>query len=690
MATPQETKKDVMSKVNGVMAALNLYPNLSSTNTQLSFSQSANPIDLLVDFFKTTKGYDWLIDTVSKYISHELPALELSVKGVLLSNIRIMLSCSVNPIITRRMINDGIVIDLDKTDLLNIFNYSPLNKEQNNPGKYFYFGCDKEDGISMIDDLKYSRDFNAVLWYAKNTPGDRIVWRREGDVSKQTIVSRIGENEWTKQVKSNGIATIEFNGRSSGLRKADGSSHLIQEPIDNCLHLFIGYCIPPKTGGKKEEISQCTKILVEFNSFSEELSEFEEKVYNTKKIMTDEAEFRGAIPEELNRIEIDYNNDLYILNKLTNALNGIDIDNPEPIDTTVIGIMGDSTFELNTIHEVITIPPELLDTNTVITKNQKINYMEQYVSGTLDYPSPESNYYYLHPLFEWNTDFIMSMKLFDEKVVAAQLLEALTNCLSFGVAFSINPQMQFVQQQIRDLVTKIIETDEGTVSDCFFSFSNEKYNTMLNEVELNRARLYSVNNNTINNVPSASDIMESLNTLSHDATKEELKGAINGSLFSAATNTISDISEYKLNSGLNANFSIIDNLLTQLVYTVTSIILQPKVYTLLMANLTVLGDEPNFDLSKFMQQFSDLISSLIKEVRDNILEYFKNELLKILGDLVKTLAVRLTLEQYQYYITLLTHCIDCFKSHKGQYDWLQDNVNYADITELNQIENQEC
>jgi hypothetical protein len=109
-----------------------------------------------------------------------------------------------------------------------------------------------------------------------------------------------------------------------------------------------------------------------------------------------------------------------------------------------------------------------------------------------------------------------------------------------------------------------------------------------------------------------------------------------------------------------------------------------------MANLTVLGNEPNFDLAKFIQQFSDLISSLIKEIRDHILEYFKNELLKILQDLVKTLAVRLTLEQYQYYITLLTHCLDCFKLHKNEFDWSQDDVNYADITELNQQENQEC
>ena len=692
MATPQETKKDVMSKVNGVMAALNLYPELSSTNTQLSFSPSANPIDLLVDFFKTTKGYDWLISTVSKFISYELPALELAVKGVLLSNIRIMLSCSVSPIITKNMINDGIVIDLDKTDLLNIFTYSPLNHSQNNPGKYYYFGCDPEDGINMVDDLKYSRDFNAVLWYAKNTPGDRIVWRREGDADKQPIVTRINANDWTKQVKSNGIATIEFNGRSSGLRKADGSSHFIQEPIDNCLHLFIGYCIPQETNGKKEEISQCTRILTEFNSFSEEIDDYIKQVKVYAKNVKKDSKNNNTIPEEFNRLDTEFNNDLHLLNKLKSALDGIDIDNPQSEETTVQGIMGETSFELNTIRKTITIPYDLLLTNTTIVKTQKINYMEQDVRSTLDYPSAESNYYFLHPLFEWNTDFIMSMKLFDEKVVAAQLIDALTKSLSFNGEFNISAQMQFIQQQIRDLVTKIIETDEGTVSDCFFSFSNDKYSAMLNEVELNRFKLHSINDSTVNNIPSVSEVMESINTLSHDATKEEMNSAISGSLFSAASSTRPGIvgEQLQISTDFNVNFNIIDNLLTQLVYTITSIVLQPKIYMLLMANLTVLGNEPNFDLVKFMQQFSDLISSLIKEIRDNILEYFKNELLNILTDLVKTLAAKLTIEQYQYYITLLTHCIDCFKLHRGEYDWIQDDVNYADITELNQTENQEC
>ena len=679
-----------MSKVNGVIAALNLYPELSSTNTQQSYSPSTNPTDLIVDFFKATKGYDWLIDTVSRFISYELPALELAVKGVLLSNIRIMLSCSVSPIITRNMINDGIVIDLNRTDLLNIFKYSPLDKKPTNPGKYFYFGCDPEDGITIVEDLKKSRDFNAVLWYSKNTPGERIVWRRESDIDKEIILSKINEEKWAKQVKSNGIATIEFNGRSSGLRKADGSSHMIQEPIDNCLHLFIGCCAPKETGSKKTEITNCTRVLSSFNTFSDKIDATIQRIETTKKTSKQEAVDNGATPEELNKIDSDCNNDLSIMNRLKDALNGIE--NGIQTNKTVYEIMGQSYFELNSIHETIQIPSELVNTNTETVKAEKKQYMADDSTAVYDYPLPESNYYYLHPLFEWNTDFIMSLKLFDEKVVAAQLIEALTNCLSFSAELNISAQTKFIQLQIRDLVTKVIESDDGTVSDCFFSFSNDSYNAMLNEVELNRASLHSVNGTTVNDIPSVEDVMSSLNTLSHDATKEELNSAISGSLFSAANNTGPAIvgKQLDFDADLSVNFNIIDNLLTQLAYVITSVVLQPKVYTLLMANLTVLGNEPNFELSKFIQQFGDLMSALIKEIRDNLLEYFKEELLKVLGNLVKELATKLTLEQYQYYITLLTHCINCLNSHRGEFDWVQDNVDYADITELNQEENQEC
>lgn len=706
MPTPQDTKRDAMAKVNSVMAAINLYPSLDTTNTQLSFSSSANPIDLLVDFFKSTKGYDWLIDKVSDYIVYAIPVLEVTVKGVLLSNIRIMLSCSINPLITAKMIRDGVVFDLNQTDLLNIFNFSPLDKSEKNMGRYFYFGCNPEDGIEIIDDVKKSRDFNAVLWYCKNTPGERVVWKRNKDVNKPDNLHKSedeDEDVWLKQVKSNGIATIEFNGRAGGLTNAVHNGMYIQEPISNCIHVFIGNTTPVMTGNPDPQttlnsISTQTKLINQYNQLKQDLTDIEKRITQGKVDNRALVLENGASQEALDSIEQQATDDYYLINRIRYSIEGIDIAHGKVQRDKMVDIVGDvssrgefyTTFdEFGTIHEALKVPNTLMETTTVKAQAEKIRLLTETESFSADYPSVESNYYYRRPLFEWNTDYIMSMKLFDPKVVTAQLLDALTKCLQFNGGISITPQMQFVQNQMRDLVTKIIETDEGTVSDCFFSFTNDSYNALINEVELNRANLYTTNGQTINEVPSAEEILDSLNTLSQDASKEELKSAISGSVFSAVGGIKAHGSgQFDASFGFQTKFSIIDNLLTQLTNVIVMTVIQPKIYVLLMANLKFLGNEPNFDLAKFIQQFRDLISQIIKEIRDSILEFFKKELIDVLKDLTKNLAISLTLEQYKYYISLLTHCIDCFKIH--QNDWSQDDVRYADITELTQEENQEC
>ena len=102
--------------------------------------------------------------------------------------------------ITKRLIQEGTVFDLNQIDLLNMFRYSPLDTSSSalafNPRRnYYYFGCTPEDGINYIDDLKDARDFNAVLWYAKNTQ-ERLGAGRECGVGKNRRIEGVqGHNQ---------------------------------------------------------------------------------------------------------------------------------------------------------------------------------------------------------------------------------------------------------------------------------------------------------------------------------------------------------------------------------------------------------------------------------------------------------------------------------------------------------------
>ena len=121
------------------MSILDKYPELSNGNTYLSVNTSTNPFEFLMDCFKGTVGYDVLINIISTFISTGLPALEVAVKGVLLTNIKNLLTCSLNPFITDDILREGIVFDLSQIDITDKLRYSPISQK----GKYYYFGCNK-------------------------------------------------------------------------------------------------------------------------------------------------------------------------------------------------------------------------------------------------------------------------------------------------------------------------------------------------------------------------------------------------------------------------------------------------------------------------------------------------------------------------------------------------------------------
>lgn len=725
MPTAQQIKEKALSTVNGVMTALDMYPEMNNTNTNLSNNISSNPIDLLIDFFKSTKGYDALIDIVSKCIIYLPPVLETSVKAILLTNIQSILSCSIKPIITEDMIKEGVVFDMNRIDLFNIFSYSPIDHSVNNPGRYYYFGCDKNDGIDIVDKVKASEDFNAVLWYCKNNPGERVVWRRKKDrendtgynLSKTTVN---GVTTWTKQPKSNGIVTLQYNGRSSGLTDSENNNYYTQEPMENCLHVFYGCNVPLSNNDAiREQIAQRTanindleSILDMLKTCSKELDEYKRRM--STEFIKNNNEDGKRINELLKKVD-NYNE---TIEKIKKAIYGV---NGQTISASLNGVR---TFNFTEIDRVIEIPRSLMASSLTLEGDAKVRAIAS-LNSPSDYPPAISNYYYRHLMMEFNYDFVMSMKLFDEKVLVAQLLDALTNCLKYSISgaiqgdlsgnvglnvngnINISFQQQFVEAQLREMVTRIIESDDSFISDCFFTFSNDYYNKLLQEVEMSRAGLNTNDGSQASTIPSPEIIMSQLNGLAKDASKEELKDVIKGSIYQAASCTnphgageinttlnLNTILGFDVTGGINGNLKVninfIEQLLTKLVYSIVMIIMSPKVYVLLMANLKVVGQEPNFDLNKFIQQFSDLISSIIHNVRDLILDYIRGEILNIMQELASKLAVKLTIEQYQYYTELLTKAIECMKIHGREYDWAQDDVNYADITELSSSINQEC
>lgn len=682
MADIKKIKSEAIATIDAALTILNKFPEFDEGNINLSYNTSFNPFDFLMDLFKSTMGYDKFIQVISDIIVLELPAIEIAVKAVLITNFKNLISCTLNPLISDEVLRNGFTFNLEEVDILGILNYSPLAPKIGslnlNPGKYFYFGCDK---LEYPSELKRAGDFNAFLWYVKNISIGREVWTGvpeiqatfgdsvwgRGDYTTQKELPNDNETSFYNQDKdkcnqSAGILTLEFNEKGSSIKDAEGNSdYNLKTPYNNCIHVFIGNTAPWNDNqiiawkgdleNIERQIEDLKSKLYEKQTFLDNIiKEYEEKTKDdVVKGKTDASEGK-AMMEEFNEIK--------------------------------------ERTEL----EIHYIKVEIFQKNEEKHSVQKELYQYMRFNDSVQYRTIEQNYYYRRTIIEFNTDYIMSLKLFDSKVVAAQLIDALTACLSIDLNLSY--EQLFIKNEIQKMVKMINETDDIVVNDCFFTFSNEEFNAMVQKSELIRAGLLSENGELNSDTHiDANSLLKKLNEINPDSSKEQISTVISGTL-TDISKTIST-ADYEINDkvNFNAQMNFIENLLSNLAYVITSAVVSPKLYLLLGINLQMLGSETNFDLAAFMEMHKQMIAAIIRAIRDALIQKLVEKLYKLVGYLAEEIGQKMSIEQILYYKDLLKKCIECFKLWgKDRYmDFDVNNIDYSDIyEEEDEVENNNC
>lgn len=738
MANIKQIKSKVLATIDAAMSILNRFPDLNESNTELSFNTSTNPFTLFMDLFKTTTGYNKLISILAKFISYELPILESAVKSILIAKLKDIISCSVNPFFTEDILKNGIVFNVEEIDIADVLKYSPYDKV----GKYFYFDTEPtinegetdfvmtDDGtfievpkpkkVQNPSDLIKSDDMDALIWFMINKANKRYVWKpkkyRKGDEyrpdypfeensqpSQEDIrehydiplselneahdSNEITDEEYNKQKerldkiienyrknynklkKEDGIITFEYYEHSQNLRDAYGEAYKLQTPYNNCLHVFIGDVREKKTNlinqleEKERYIYDNEKNITLFSNKIENKN-FKIQQIRKDKLLLEENFSKGDIDED------EYKKQLKKLNNKEKTLQN-DINDLLNRREQIYAAKRRLQFEIGTIKAGLEN-----------TRDQFFPFLNS---------DKNRNYYYGKSLIEFNIDYIMSLKLFDEKSLAARLIDSLTACLTIDLSFSYKRLL--IKNEVKKMVNMITESDDLVVSDCFFTFSNDDYDAMSRQAELRKAGLLTINGDETSAVKiNAEDILNSLNQINEDSNKETIQTIIEGTItnLSKELTDTSYLSTDKANFGIQMNF--IENLLDSLAYVIVCSVLSPKVYLLLLINLKIIGRETNFDLEGFIGQYKQLIADLIRSIRDQLLDYLMREIMIIIGDLVKEITIKLSVEQARYYARLIKRLIDCFRKHGKSLDFNVGNVDYADILPEEQEEpkNNEC
>lgn len=559
------------------------------------------------------------------------------------------------------------------------------------------------------------------------------------------VTNKINKSKYTKDF---GVVTLEYSPRTGNLRQSDGDPLQQQTPYDNVLHVFMGnvkeYPDSQRTAIETDLSSSSTanklgkevcEMLASIKKNHLTLWKKEEKKYpNIASKLRDCYKYMYAFYETilngngssvLSHLTSEYEgfNNITTINEKIDKIKEIIVKNFEQEKHTTIdehgwikkretnnwvqigGLSWNNFIQFsNEIQNELKINGKTYSVyafakraSQIMESNENLLYLS---AKNLTYPEASKNYYYLHTLFEFNTDYINSLQLFDAKVLAAQIITSLFGGVSLSASAALGPtaswKTELIRDTVKDMVEKTIAAQDYTVSDCFFTFTNDAYNGMLRAAELRQAGLYSNHgeengNSTIDPI----SLLEGLNMLDSAADQAEQTTIIEGTIQKVSAEISKD--EYNVNNSLiiNANFNVqvsfVENLITNLCTQVVMAMLSPKVYLLILINLHMFGLTTNFDIKSFIQKFYGLIMSIVKSCVDKFMEYLSSKIMEIVEELVSKLTIKIQLEQAENYARLLKQIWQHFKQFMNScgsetVGWTQDTIGNADIIESDYVE----
>ena len=616
-------KTNIFGFIAAMRTLLDNYPELQRNDKLLSLLNAKSPLaflltlaeiiglskdDLLNWVSKILCGAEVIISNASKTATDTindavkerenvdsgiLDTIEVAVKAILLTNIKNLFTCSINPLIPynvmkypdNRVLKNGgvgIKIPIPTIDMFNVLQHAP----NSDYGKTLYF----DNGMNS-NTFWQSTDFNCFMWYVINkgstmdNEGLKNVWDNRVKYRKKFNTNNVFRNNFFDEFKGNGtLIDTKKTAESETTYKAN------EKDKDD-------YKSNKKSGNYIEKKSY---VILEYNENDASLS----------------------VP---NILTFYLNGDRYLRKVAT--VNGVDVFLPKTI-------------------------------------------------------------------FEFNYDYITSLKLFDSKVIIANVINSLMGVANSAIASLLNVkytlQEEAIAGKVGQIVKKIMEEEDTIINDDFFSFSNDEYETLLNETDIKYSENYQfgdVNGSITENMVSG--ITESLNNIGNAATLNEqetiIKNIFNDVSATAATNGEVSITD-KFTFGENIILDLLKESVTQIVLQVLS----PKIMVLYAINSYFMGDAADGDFSKIniknlLKGLTNLIISIVRQVLDMLLKELLSYLLNELKELLNALLRKIIIERIEYYLEILQGILSLIKMFYNAFtkgkkpESIIDNVNYADI-----------
>ena len=694
-----DTAKALVDKVLTIMEIIIVDPSIA-----LTFS--ANPIGFLIQLLKhlgvTRKEIElWL----TNFLVYIIPVLETAVKAILLTNLKNMISCSVDPRIPEKYRKQhkaitnyntsqeyGIDINIESIDFMDKLSINPLGEF----GSNWYFGL---EGVE--DSYKFARadDMDAFLWFVIH----KGKFPNSSAISQLSDIGDIGgQNSKVTPTNGNGslLSTVDvvYDKDSSSkillgnTFKYQGDSHV------------ISMCINRKLGDSGNTIRN---TLVPVSDDWSSVNWYARRADQLGKNLgfgwgvnqkTGNTKYKGKgrdFSKERGLCNLQYINqsssDAPLTGLVNNKIRFTIL--PKPLIHIPVLSKGEPPWRFK---KMLFNDKGEYDSNgkytlADISDSQDLTYLDGAVkidpkSGAVTVTDKDKvikNLMECYPgltVFEFNYDYVMSIKLFDAKVLAHSLMESVLN-MNMGISVGLGVRHQEGTETIKEIIKNILESDDSEINDCYYTFDNSKYDALLRKAEEKRAR-----QERFGNVTHETGLFDSVNDIlnEYDANAElnEQVDVLHRAITQAAVTVSEGVEE---SDKFDVEFNFIFDLIEALTTAIVNSILSPKVLMLLEVNQKIMGGTwEKFTLKDLIQALRAIIVAIVKEIRDMVIQELLKLVLKPLEPIIQMLASILLREQLENYADAILEIIRnspfiWFRFSNKYENTKLDTVDYADI-----------
>lgn len=715
MASVKQQQQEAMASIDTAKAMIDkvlVILQIMESSPSLSLTFATNPIGFLLQLLEHLGvTYEELRLWLTNFLIYVMPALEIAVKAILLTNLKKMVSCSIDPRIPEkyRKLHKvgtdyntsqeyGIDINIESIDFLNKLATSPLSDE----GSEMYFGL---EGVTDVYKFARADDMDAFLWFVihkahfpnssdfskinNRIDGGAATIKPDGATLLDTVEVQVAENASSTILPGN---TFTYTGSSHVVSMCIDSKYdkETNKIINNTLlpvsddwnsanwyvrradqlgkNLGFGWSVNDKNGN--------TKYKGKGREYSKERG-----ICNLQYLdqsLTEDSPITGLINNKLR---------FSILPKPYIHVPNLSAGEP-PWRFKKMLFDSQGNYDPNGKYTFAQTIGESVNNDVIkftgFTEDPQITINIKSGAVTVGDPSKLVKYlfecYQGLTVYEFNYDYVMGMKLFDAKVIATTLLDALIDS-RLGLSVTFGKERQEAIDELREIIKNVINSDDSSVSDCFFTFDNSKYEALLRKSEEKRARQQRFGNVT-QEVGSFANVREILEEYDANAELHKQVEVLNRAITQASINITEGVEEkdkYKV------HFDFVTDLIEQLTFAVVSSIFSPKVLMLLEVNETLMGGKwEKITMKDLIAAMRSIINAIVEEIRDLIVQELLKLVLKYLEPIVALIHDIVLREQVEAYtdaiMEILRNCPSFWFSFGNRdLETKLDTVDYADI-----------